>query len=195
MITGGMFSADSPTAVRGADKILPIDVYIPGCPPRPEAIIKLRKKISNEWRCCTKRENGKFYLSPIPLPHARLSMKTKAKANDRVRNWKEYNAALKQRGSITFWVNETVIEQWRNEQKTGRKGASNYGTRCGNRDFGERSNRCFIYRSRQAQGFLESLLSVMGIELEVPAHSTLSRRLGKLSVELPVVSSSKLFML
>lgn len=52
MITGGMFSADSPTAIRGADKILPIDVYIPGCPPRPEAImdaiIKLRKKISNE---------------------------------------------------------------------------------------------------------------------------------------------------
>ena len=52
MITGGMFSADSYTAVRGADKILPIDVYIPGCPPRPEAImdaiIKLRKKISNE---------------------------------------------------------------------------------------------------------------------------------------------------
>jgi NAD(P)H-quinone oxidoreductase subunit K len=39
MITGGMFSADSYSAVRGADKILPIDVYIPGCPPRPEAII------------------------------------------------------------------------------------------------------------------------------------------------------------
>jgi NAD(P)H-quinone oxidoreductase subunit K len=52
MITGGMFSADSPTAVRGVDKLMPIDVYIPGCPPRPEAImdaiIKLRKKISNE---------------------------------------------------------------------------------------------------------------------------------------------------
>jgi NAD(P)H-quinone oxidoreductase subunit K len=52
MITGGMFSADSPTAIRGADKILPIDVYIPGCPPRPEAImdaiIKLRKKIASE---------------------------------------------------------------------------------------------------------------------------------------------------
>jgi NAD(P)H-quinone oxidoreductase subunit K len=52
MISGGMFSADSPTAIRGADKILPIDVYIPGCPPRPEAIIdaiiKLRKKMANE---------------------------------------------------------------------------------------------------------------------------------------------------
>jgi NAD(P)H-quinone oxidoreductase subunit K len=51
-ITGGMFSADSPTAVRGVDKLIPVDVYMPGCPPRPEAvidaIIKLRKKISND---------------------------------------------------------------------------------------------------------------------------------------------------
>ncbi|MGL5875523.1 MAG: NADH-quinone oxidoreductase subunit NuoB [Xenococcaceae cyanobacterium] len=80
MITGGMFSADSPTAVRGADKILPIDVYIPGCPPRPEAIIdaivKLRKKIANE----SVEERGRiqqthrFYstthqMKPVPTIH------------------------------------------------------------------------------------------------------------------------------
>ena len=51
-ITGGMFSSDSTTAVRGVDKLIPVDVYRPGCPPRPEAIIdaiiKLRKKVANE---------------------------------------------------------------------------------------------------------------------------------------------------
>lgn len=51
-ITGGMFSSDSYTALRGVDKVIPVDVYIPGCPPRPEAImdaiVKLRKKIAAE---------------------------------------------------------------------------------------------------------------------------------------------------
>ena len=51
-ITGGMFSADSTTAVRGVDKLIPVDLYLPGCPPRPEAIfdavIKLRKKVGHE---------------------------------------------------------------------------------------------------------------------------------------------------
>lgn len=51
-ITGGMFSADSTTAVRGVDKLIPVDLYLPGCPPRPEAIfdavVKLRKKVGNE---------------------------------------------------------------------------------------------------------------------------------------------------
>ena len=67
-ITGGMFSADSTTAVRGVDKLIPVDLYLPGCPPRPEAIfdavIKLRKKVGNETLLeRTKSEQTHRYLT------------------------------------------------------------------------------------------------------------------------------------
>jgi len=48
-IDGGVFQK-SYSVLKGADKVVPVDVYVPGCPPRPEAIldaiVKLRERIS-----------------------------------------------------------------------------------------------------------------------------------------------------
>ncbi|MDJ0637177.1 MAG: transposase [Xenococcaceae cyanobacterium MO_188.B29] len=46
------------------------------------------------------------------------------KTSYRIRNWSKYNAALKQRGSLTFWVDEEVLAGWLNKKKTGKRGAS-----------------------------------------------------------------------
>ena len=78
-ITGGMFSADSTTAVRGVDKLIPVDLYLPGCPPRPEAIfdavIKLRKKVANE--SITERSKITQTHRYLTIPHKMKRVESK----------------------------------------------------------------------------------------------------------------------
>lgn len=103
----------------------------------------------------------------------------------RVRNWSEYNAGLKQRGSLTFWLDEAAIKAWLNEEKTGKRGASNtYNDIAIETVAMIRS--IYSLGGRQAVGFVESVFALMNVTLAVPDHSTLSRRLSKLDIELPV---------
>ena len=78
-ITGGMFSADSTTAVRGVDKLIPVDLYLPGCPPRPEAIfdavIKLRKKVATE--SITERSKITQTHRYLTIPHKMRRVESK----------------------------------------------------------------------------------------------------------------------
>lgn len=106
------------------------------------------------------------------------------------RNWSEYNAGLQQRGSLTFWLDEAVLQSWYNPTLTGKPGASN--------DYSDLAIATFVTMKsvyhqpgRQTQGLLESLFELMGVELDVPDHSTVSRRMGKLQVALPVVPKDK----
>jgi NADH-quinone oxidoreductase subunit B len=60
-ISGGPFR-DSYTVLPGVDSFLPVDVYIPGCPPRPEALIygllKLRERILHPEKAVRLRKDG-----------------------------------------------------------------------------------------------------------------------------------------
>lgn len=103
-----------------------------------------------------------------------------------VRNWSDYNAGLRQRGSVTFWLEESVLETWYSDEATGKRGASNTYSDVAILTFVTLKS-VYHQAGRQTQGFLESLFELMGIDLGVPEHSTVSRRMGTLEIALPVV--------
>jgi hypothetical protein len=106
----------------------------------------------------------------------------------RIRNWSEYNAGLKLRGSITFWLSTEVVESWLVKEKTGQTGAS---TTYNDIAIATMSTikSVFSLAGRQSEGFVKSVFELMNLDLPIPDHSTVSRRLKSLEIELPVKKS------
>ena len=107
-------------------------------------------------------------------------MKTKTKY--RVKNWAEYNQALKQRGSLELWINADLPDNWRAEP-SGRPGNQPIYS-----DFAIQIviqfGKVFHQKLRQTEGLLEDIFKLMGLKLSVPDYSTVSRRASRLNVVL-----------
>ncbi|MCL2925134.1 MAG: transposase [Trichodesmium sp. MAG_R04] len=103
------------------------------------------------------------------MSKSKSKSKSKPKPQYKIKNWSEYNASLKQRGFLTFWLNQEVIDQWLNQKKTGRKGASNTYSNVAIELMGTLST-LYSLVGRQTEGFLASIFSLMGVDLPVSDH-------------------------
>lgn len=108
----------------------------------------------------------------------------------RVADWKEYNAALKRRGSITLWFSQDVIDQWyqhhqANERKRGAQTAYSDTAIL----------LCLTLKAvyhlpyRQTEGFVASIVALLGIRLAVPDYTTMNRRAR--TVEVPLAAGNQ----
>ncbi|RQS40345.1 IS5 family transposase [Burkholderia sp. Bp8986] len=89
----------------------------------------------------------------------------------KVQNWAEYEAGLRRRGGLTLWIDEDALRNW---QSCGPNGQRRYSAVA--------IQTCLMLRTafrmalRQAEGLLGSVITLMGLSLSAPDHTTVSRR-------------------
>ncbi|WP_457093262.1 IS5 family transposase [Microvirga sp. P5_D2] len=105
----------------------------------------------------------------------------------RVTNWAKYDASLRQRGSLTVWFTTEAIAAWRAEPRTTRGGQPHYSALAIQTALTLRA--VFRLALRQTEGLIGSILQLLGLDLAVPDHSTLSRRAETLEVPKPCPNS------
>ena len=94
------------------------------------------------------------------------------KQRHRVTDWAEYDAALRQRGSLTVWFSEEAIAAWRAEPRRTRGGQPHYSALAIRTALTLRA--VFRLALRQTEGLIGSILQLLGLDLAVPDHSTLA---------------------
>jgi len=122
-------------------------------------------------------------------PRMKSRVHPKYKTKYRVSNWAEYDQALVQRGDVTLWISEDAIDDWKPAPSGGRGGQRKFSDHAIETALTLR----FVFNLplRQAEGFLRSIISMMGVDLEAPDHTTLSCRSRRLDVGLDRIASSK----
>jgi len=100
-----------------------------------------------------------------------------------VTNWGEYDASLRQRRSLTVWFTNEAIAAWAVEPRATRGGQPIYSVLAILTALTLRA--VFRLALRQTEGLIGSILHLLGLDLSVPDHSTLSRRAETLDVPRP----------
>ncbi len=98
----------------------------------------------------------------------------------RVTNSAAYDAALRQRGSLTVWFTDAAIAAWKAKPRTTRGGQALYSALAIATALTLRA--VFRLALRQTEGLIGSVITLLGLTLAVPDHSTLSRRAETLEV-------------
>jgi Transposase DDE domain len=115
------------------------------------------------------------------------------KQKHRVTNWAEYDAGLRARGSLTVWFTPEAVAAWKADPRTGRGGQPAYSALAIATALTLRA--VFRLALRQTEGLIASVLQLLGLDLAVPDHSTLSRRAETLEVPRPKAGSEPVHLL
>jgi hypothetical protein len=105
-------------------------------------------------------------------------------AKYKVKNWSEYNAGLKKRGSLTLWVDDEVIRSWKYQGEAKRGGQFEYSDNCIRTLL--MLKVAFKLAFRQLEGFAGSVLKLMGVDLKVPSYTQICRRQKGLKIDLGI---------
>ena len=112
----------------------------------------------------------------------------------RVTNWRDYEAALRSRGSLTIWFTAQAIADWRAQPRATPGGQRHYSDLAIETALTLRA--VFGLALRQTEGLVGSIMQLLGIDLPVPDHTTFSRRAGGLKVlQKPRASSDPLHLI
>ena len=107
------------------------------------------------------------------------------KARYRVRNWPAYEAGLRRRGDLTLWIDEAALDKWQAPPRNTPGGQAIYSDLAIEMVLMLRT--VFHLALRQAEAFASSVLRLLGLDLCIPDHTTLSRRSGEFATRRPSV--------